>query len=237
VKERPRLERVAREAWLSVRRAHVQIRRPDTLNLSVQDYPAHVSLYAVEAKEVNPPAGQEPIHWRLLTTHEVVCLVSGRRSREQALQVIEWYRWRWRIEQLFAILKHAGLNLEATQLESLEAIERLTLLALSVAIRILQMIEGRDNPALAAAVAFSDEQQQCLGQVAPTLQGRTRKQQNPYPRDSLPWATWIIARLGGWSGYRSQRPPGMPTLVHGLRQFEAIFLGWKLAQTQLVCTR
>jgi hypothetical protein len=229
VKERPRLERVAREAWLSVRRAHVQIRRPDTLNLSVQDYPAHVSLYAVEAKEVNPPAGQEPIHWRLLTTHEVVCLVSGRRSREQALQVIEWYRWRWRIEQLFAILKHAGLNLEATQLESL--------LALSVAIRILQMIEGRDNPALAAAVAFSDEQQQCLGQVAPTLQGRTRKQQNPYPRDSLPWATWIIARLGGWSGYRSQRPPGMPTLVHGLRQFEAIFLGWKLAQTQLVCTR
>jgi hypothetical protein len=77
----------------------------------------------------------------------------------------------------------------------------------------------------------------CQQQVAPTLQGRTRKQQNPYPKNSLPWATWIIARLGGWSGYRSQRPPGMPTLVHGLRQFEAIFLGWKLAQTQLVCTR
>jgi Transposase DDE domain len=225
-----RLGRVAREAWLSVRTAHVQIRRPDSLNLSAQDYPAQVSLYAVEAKEVNPPAGQEPIHWRLLTTHEVVCL-------EQALQVIEWYRWRWRIEQLFATLKHAGLNLEATQLESLEAIERLTLLALSVAVRTLQLIEGRDNPAFAASVAFNDEQQQCLEQVAPTLQGRTRKQQNPYPNNSLAWATWIVARLGGWSGYRSQRPPGMPTLVHGLRQFEAIFLGWKLAQTQLVCTR
>ncbi len=34
---------------------------------------------------------------------------------EQALQVIEWYKWRWRIKQLFATLKQARLNLEATQ--------------------------------------------------------------------------------------------------------------------------
>jgi len=44
-----------------------------------------------------------------LTTHEVVCI-------EKALKVIQWYCWRWRIEQLFATLKQAGLNLEATQL-------------------------------------------------------------------------------------------------------------------------
>jgi len=114
-----------------------------------------IFLYAVEAKEVNPPSGQEPIHWRLLTTHEVVCL-------EQALKIIQWYCWRWQIEQLFATLKLAGLNLEATQLESIEAIQRLTILALSVAVRVLQMVEGRDNPAIHASVAFSDEQQQCL---------------------------------------------------------------------------
>lgn len=174
--------------------------------------------------------GQEPIHWRLLTTHEVVCL-------EQALKIIQWYCWRWQIEQLFATLKLAGLNLEATQLESIEAIQRLTILALSVAVRVLQMVEGRDNPAIPASVAFSDEQQQCLLQMSYSLQGRTSKQQNPFPCFSLPWATWLIARLGGWSGYRSQRPPGMPTLIHGLRQFESILLGWKLAQTLLVCTQ
>lgn len=183
----------------------------------------------MEAKEVNPPPGQQPIHWRLLTTHEVVCL-------EQALQVLKWYCWRWRIEQLFATLKQAGLNLEATQLESVKAIERLTVLALSVALHILQLVEGRDNPDLPASLAFTDEQQQCLSQLAPSLQGRTRKQQNPYLPSSLPWATWLIARLGGWSGYRSQRPPGMPTLIHGLRQFDSLFLGWKLAHTLLVCT-
>jgi hypothetical protein len=73
--------------------------------------------------------------------------------------------------------------------------------------------------------------------LAPSLQGRTQKQQNPYPPSSFAWTTWLIARLGGWSGYRSQRPPGMLTLIHGLRRFEAIFLGWKLAQTPLVCIR
>ncbi len=228
VMDDPRRGRTARDALLTVRRARVRIQRPD--NLSAHDYPPSVQLYAVEAKEVNPPPGEDPIHWRLLTTHEVVCL-------EQALQVIQWYCWRWRIEQLFATLKQAGLNLESTQLESGEAIQRLTVLSLSIAVRTLQLVEGRDNPVLPASLAFADQQQQCLTQLAPSLQGRTQKQQNPYPQNSLPWATWLIARLGGWSGYRSQRPPGMPTLIHGLRQFESIYLGWQLAQTPLVCTR
>ncbi|MEW6498810.1 MAG: IS4 family transposase [Cyanobacteriota bacterium] len=222
-----RIGRTAREALLIVRRAVVRIQRPDKLN--GQDYPASVTLYAVEAVEVNPPLGQEPIHWRLLTTHQVICL-------EQALCVIKWYTWRWRIEQLFATLKTAGLNLEATQLESIAAIQRLTVLALSVAVRILQLIQGRDNPDLPATVAFSYEQQQCLSTLAPTLQGKTQLQQNPYPPQSLAWATWIIARLGGWSGYKSQKPPGITTLIRGLEQFESTFFGWKLALGQLVCT-
>lgn len=219
--------RTAREALLVVRWTSVEIQRPDKLNR--EDYPPRIKLYAVEAKEVNTPTGQEPIHWRLMTTHPVVAI-------EQALQVIKWYCWRWLIEQLFATLKFAGLDIEATQLESIKAIQRLTILALSVAVKTLQMVEGRDNLDVPASVAFSQEQQQCLTQIASTLPGRTLKQQNPDPQASLPWATWLIARLGGWSGYRSGRPPGMPTLVHGLRRFEALFIGWKAALGGLVCT-
>ena len=223
----PRSGRPAREALLAVRCATVDIQRP--AKLKAAQYPASLRLYAVEAKEVNPPLTEEPVHWRLLTSHPVVAI-------EQALQVLQWYCWRWRIEQLFATLKLAGLDIEATQLESVEAIQRLTVLALSVAVRTLQMVEGRDNPDIPASVAFCGTQQQCLTQLAPSLQGRTQKQQNPYPLASLPWATWLIARLGGWSGYRSQAPPGMPTIVHGLRRFEAIFIGWKTALAGLVCT-
>jgi len=223
----PRTGRTEREALLAVRCATVDIQRP--AKLKADQYPASLRLYAVEAKEVNPPLTEEPVHWRLLTSHPVVAI-------EQALQVLQWYCWRWRIEQLFATLKLAGLDIEATQLESVEAIQRLTVLALSVAVRTLQMVEGRDNPDIPASVAFCESQQQCLTQLAPSLQGRTQKQQNPYPLAFLPWATWLIARLGGWSGYRSQRPPEMPTVVHGLRRFEAIFIGWKTDLAGLVCT-
>ena len=51
----PRRGQTAREALLAVRVARVQIQRPD--NLNSQDYASSIFLYAVEAKEVNPPPG------------------------------------------------------------------------------------------------------------------------------------------------------------------------------------
>jgi len=216
-----RIKRKARSAWLAVRTTSVQIQRPK--NVSAADYPDSIKLWAVEAREVNPPAGQEPIHWRLLTTHRV-------ESIEPALAVIRWYRWRWWIEQLFATLKRDGLDIESTQLESVESIQRLTILGLGVAVRTLQLVEGRDQADLDANLAFTVDPQTCLQHLEPNLEGKTKKQQNPYPKKSLPWSTWLIARLGGWSGYQSQRPPGIATLVQGLRKFESIFLGWQLAQ-------
>lgn len=220
--------RTQRKAFMAVRCASVQIQRPQRLNGT--DYPTSVSLYAVEAKEIHPLPGQTPVHWRLLTTHQVVC-------QEQALQVIGWYGWRWLIEQLFAILKQGGLNLEATQLESGTAIERLCVLALSAAVRVLQLNEGRQDGMQSASIAFCEPEQQGLTELAPTLEGRTAKQQNPHPPLSLAWATWLIARLGGGAGYQSQRPPGIGTLFKGLSQFDALFRGWALAHPQDMYTR
>lgn len=223
-----RIGRRAREAWMAVRFTPLEIRRPK--QLSATEYPPGVRLYAVEAKEINPPADQEPIHWRLLTTHAVMTL-------EQALQVIEWYRWRWQIELLFATLKTAALDIESSELESIVGIQRLTVLALSVAVQILQLLAGRQQLELKVSLTFSAEQQHYLEQIAPTLEGHTDKQRNPHPLGSLAWASWLIARLGGWSGYQSQRPPGIRTLARGLREFEAMFQGWKLLQPPLVYTR
>jgi hypothetical protein len=63
----PRKQQLAREALLRVSSAAVSIQRPDKLQTT--DYPESISLYAVEAQEVNPPTGVKPIHWRLMTTH------------------------------------------------------------------------------------------------------------------------------------------------------------------------
>ena len=44
------------------------------------------------------------------------------------------------------------------------------------------------------------------------------------------WASWIIARLGGWSGYATGRPAGPITIGHGLKRFAAILHGFTLSQ-------
>jgi len=54
--------------------------------------------------------------------------------------------------------------------------------------------------------------------------------QNNYSECELSWASWVIARLGGWKGYTKQRPPGPITMKRGLDKFDLIYQGWLLAK-------
>jgi len=53
--------------------------------------------------------------------------------------------------------------------------------------------------------------------------------QIPIDKNLLYGAKRIIARLGGWKGYRSQRNPGPITIKRGMDNFTQIFNGWCLA--------
>jgi hypothetical protein len=119
--------------------------------------------------------------------------------------------------------------IESYQLETMAAIQRLTVLTLAVAVQLLQVLKGREQPPWNRSL--TPEQCHCWEQLASTLAGRTAKPQHPYPRESLAWASWVVARLGGWSGDRSQRPPGIKTWARGLREFEAIVRSRELRQS------
>ena len=80
---------------------------------------------------------------------------------------------------------------------------------------------------------FLAECLRCGVSVERKLPGRTAKQLNPHPPDSLAWAAWIIARLGGWTGYASQKPPGPKTMAIGWRQLAAMISGYILAAPDL----
>jgi len=95
--------RVKRQADLSIKYGEIEIQRP--ANRKDNQGSKTVKLRVVEAKESHVPEGQKPIHWILLTTHEV-------NSPEEAKQIIGWYQCRWQIEQLFRTLKSQGLNIE-----------------------------------------------------------------------------------------------------------------------------
>ncbi len=80
---------------------------------------------------------EAPIHWRLVTTHEV-------KSMAQARQCIEWYCQRWHIEQTFRTVKSQGLDIESSLIESGEKLEKLAVLAFSAAVKVMQLVMARD---------------------------------------------------------------------------------------------
>lgn len=213
-----------RVATLAGRFAPVVLARPGSLR--VGQAPATLACWAVDVQEVAPPAGEPPVHWRLLTTHPVHTLADAR-------QAVGYYARRWWIEQLFRVLKQQGLQAEASQLASGQALVRLVALALPAALAVMQLVLGRQQTA--SQPVLDPARLACLRHLAPTLDGRTAKQQNPHPPASLAWVSWCVARLGGWSGLASQRPPGVITLTNGWRHFQQLFQGWKLAH-QDVCT-
>ena len=94
--------RKAREAALSVSFGKVEIKRPKH-RTAADGLPATVSVTLVIGREIDPPQGEEPAPWFLLTTHQVDDIADARR-------IIGFYRLRWTIEQLFRTMKTKGFD-------------------------------------------------------------------------------------------------------------------------------
>lgn len=205
----------ARDATIEVRSIQTSIISPNGKS---------VKLYAVEAIEVNT-IGYQGVHWRLLTTWPVTDL-------HQARLVIEWYTWRWFIEELFRMLKKEGFNIEGSELETGWSIRKLTVMLLDTIMKLMQMHIAYNEPEEAnvpdSDILFTKEQQQCLAALNRRNEGKTEALKNPFTPGKLNHAVWVLSRIGGWKGYASQRKPGMTTMFKGLNKFYDIYEGWAL---------
>ena len=214
----------AHMAQMEIRYGEVEIKHPSN-NTDKQASPT-IKLSVVEVKELaeSVPNGDEPVHWRLFTTHPIA-------SVDDAVQCVTWYRLRWNIEQLFRTMKKQGLDVESSQLETGAALMKLAAVAVLAATKVMQLVLARDGQSpRPISDVFDKKEVEILQSLLPTLQGRTKKQMNLYPPIKLAWATWIIARLGGWKGYASEAKPGPITISRGLRQFSMLKAGWQLAK-------
>lgn len=215
----------ARVANLLVRWGALRLCRPQRSRSTVEA----LTLSAVEVvEEAAPDAPPVPacqrIHWRLLTSHAIG-------DAAMAARVIDWYRRRWHVEQLFRLLKVQGLDLEASRAETAAGLGKLAVMSTHAAARIQQLILARDGETpVPAGELFDPVERAVLAAVQPQYEGRTEKQKNPHPPDTLAWAAWIIARLGGWKGYRhSEGPPGPLIMRRGYQRFLALVEGYRLA--------
>lgn len=217
---RDQARRRSRRVTLEIRFGELDLRRPEVV--ADEGLPASVRVRVVDVREVDAPAGQKPLHWRLITSHRID-------DQAAAWQLVEWYSQRWHIEQLFRTMKSRGLAIEESQVGDAGRLMKLAAIATRAACLIMQLVQARSGAnEQKAANVFAPDDVRVLRALGPTLEGKTEKQKNPHPPNSLAWAAWIIARLGGWSGYASYRPPGPITFHHGIKRFSAMAQGFRL---------
>ena len=199
-----------RTATVAIKAGTVTIKRPKTT--PNRDEAPALTLGLVEVREV-VPAGKRrkqagsPLLWRLVTTLSVATLA-------QAQDVVRLYRLRWRIEEVFRVLKSDGLDIEESQLETAGRLLNLAALGLVAAARIIQLVDARDGSSRPATDVIEPQDIAAAAAISATLEGGTERQKNPHPPGSLAWLAWIAARLGGWNCY--YRPPGPKTMSRGL---------------------
>lgn len=206
--------RPARKAILAMRFIPTVLAQPKNGRRGEAD-PPNVAVWMVDLREIDPPAGQKPLHWRLLTTMPVD-------DPTTALALADLYRRRWAIEQLFRTMKTQGFDIEAIRIEDSEPRDKLITAALIAAVAVQQLVHARDGgqePLRPMTDVFYADDWPILQAFCRKLEGKTAKQRNPHPEKSLAYAAWVCARLGGWTGYYGK--PGPVVMLNGWLYFQA----------------
>lgn len=143
-------------------------------------------------------------------------------SLEAALEKVSWYAQRWQIEVLHKVIK-SGCKIEQRQLETAKRLQRVLMVDLIVAWRVLALCKaGRQTPEGLASEWLNEAQWQALW----CYQHQTAKPpgQPPSVRQAVRW----IAQLGGFLGRKSDGEPGPTVLWRGLQELRTITAAWLL---------
>lgn len=173
------------------------------------------SLNAIYLKEIDPPEGEKPVNWCLLTS---LCIDSF----EDIMKVVKFYLCRWEIEVFFKTYK-SGCKIEEKSLRSAERLFPLFSLFLIVAWRINFLLHmSRINPNLSCEVFF-EESEWKAGYVA-----ATRNRQPPSTPPSMKEMLGFIGKLGGHLGRKNDPDPGVKAIWIGICKLTNYADAWDL---------
>jgi hypothetical protein len=177
-------------------------------------YPS-LSLTVVHAWERGKPKNRKPICWKLLTNLPVENLKS-------AIEKVDWYSQRWKIETFHKVLK-SGCRAEEAKLRTAQRLTNLISVFCIIAWRVFWLtMVNRTNPKTPANVVFTETEIAILNQLA----GNPRQ---PAPQNVSNYIL-AIARLGGYLKRKNDGPPGNTVLWRGLSRLTDIHLGVEISK-------
>jgi Transposase DNA-binding/Transposase Tn5 dimerisation domain/Transposase DDE domain len=203
-----RQNRESRQAKVEVRAASVVLRPPSRPDRKLPP----VTVNVVLVREPNPPAGEVPVEWILVTTLPIDTL-------EQVRAIVEYYCVRWCIEILFRTLK-SGCRIEQRRFEHIDRVLPCAGLYLIVAWRTLFVCRlGRSCPDMDCQAIFEPSEWQAVWVAV-----HRRKPPKTAPR--LAEMVHLIAGLGGYVE-RPRSEPGTQTLWIGMQRMYDLAWAWE----------
>lgn len=179
--------------------------------------PHNLQLNAVRVWEPEPPDGEQPVEWLLLTNEPID-------TAGDVCAVVDHYRARWVIEEYFKALK-TGCAFERRQLHDYESLLNALGVFAPLAYHVLLLrTQARAQPDAPATTVVSAVQIDVLRAC-----GRRQLPANPSARDVL----LAIAALGGHIKYAPD--PGWLTIARGFEKLELLTAGWVAAKLQPGC--
>jgi hypothetical protein len=191
--------REGRLATMELRAMPVHPRPPQRKGFKLPE----VELCAVLVAEKNPPGGQEPIEWLLLTTLPA-------KDFEEAMRIVRAYTRRWLIEEFHRVLK-SGCRIEALTLRESHALLAAVALYMVVAWRILYLRDlSRSGAEMPCTWFFTQAETQAVNLILKRGVGSDPP--------TLAELAVMVAKMGGYAARKSDPPPGPECLWRGLEK-------------------
>jgi hypothetical protein len=201
------------EAVLEIRYRRIRVLPP----IGKQRRYPELELTVIYAQEREAPSGRDPIDWKLITDLVVSTPL-------EAVEKLEWYASRWKIETFHKIVK-SGCKAEESKLRTADRLVNLIAVFCILSWRIFWMtMLNRSTPDAPTSIAFTDTECQLLDHLVPDpAKSRSVKK-------SLSSYIIKVARLGGYLARATDPPPGNIVMWRGLSRLTDIVLGFEAAK-------
>lgn len=204
------------EAVLEIRYRRMRLQTPKGKK---KRYPEQL-VTVIEAREQEMPLDRDRIDWKLITDLAV-------NTRQQAVEKVQWYALRWKIEVFHKVLK-SGCRAERARLRTAPRLVNLLAVFCILSWRVFWLtMTNRVAPDAQPELVFTDLELRILDRlVADKPTARLRQH-------LLSHYLIKLARLGGYLARNADSPPGNETIWRGLTRLVDIQLGVMLG-AQLV---